>query len=320
MEGLNLTGSPTSHGDKAHADATPNRLEEERRRMNRARTARRWLGRLFILGLLLQLGGWWGYFAFFTSHPGSYLWGKILTSLILGPLWLLGLLLLGSRSALKKASLDLADMEAAAPRDARGQANADAGLRSDIAVSAEALAGGYSNIRDRTLVIRTAGHAEIRPSGSYKVLLWVFILVGLSSWASIPWLVRSPKCTNPVAAAIGLFLGGAVFGSFGVAGYVRGPGVLSIDLAEGVVRRRGGRMEIPELAAGVAVNRLAAIQLCTYVCPGRNANSTTMYELNAVLDGGGKRFTLMSDDTRHRLVRQANELAEMLKLPIIYNA
>lgn len=170
-----------------------------------------------------------------------------------------------------------------------------------------------ANFRICKLVVRSAEFAEVVPTIGVKVFWTVFLLFGIGG------IVAGLTIWN-FGGFIPLIVGGVflTFGTLGVAG-VMGPRRVSFDLAAGVVTIRGGKMAVPELATGLPIDRLAALQVCYYMTGGNGEDSSPypVFELNAALtQPQDTRFTIMNDCDRGRLFKQAGQLRDLLGLPL----
>ena len=184
---------------------------------------------------------------------------------------------------------------------------------------------GSANFRVSKLVIRPGQFAEIRPSAGQFVFFGVFLAIGLVTMVAAGVAIPRIGIGGLFPVAIGLVF--AAVGWFGLFGRF-GPSPITFDLAQGVMTKRGGKMPVPELATGLSLDRLAALQVCSYSVSRYDSSSShsrstsySVYELNAILtEPVGRRFTLISDCARERLMNQGNELARLLGLQLIDNA
>jgi hypothetical protein len=197
----------------------------------------------------------------------------------------------------------------------------------DVIVSPEAIGGTRADFFGCELVVRSAKRFEMCPDSTPKrlsrVLRIYFLAVGLIFVGLTAWTITKVGfmgCTMLIGG-VPFVVMGWVFGKLAGRPLLLKPARVEFDLARGVVVKSRDEPAVPELATGLPLDRLAALQICSYVVDVDRGPSCTAYELNAVLRGpGGKRFRILADSKYERLLDQAEQLRDVLKLQLIDNA
>ncbi len=182
-----------------------------------------------------------------------------------------------------------------------------------ISICTDAIGEGGANFRTCQLVMNGQGVAEVRPTAGARLFFGAFLGFGVLGLAMFPSVMG-----EGFSAVIPLLVGGVflLVGLLGVTG--RFTPSVRFDLTTGIVTKKGRKPPVPDLATGLPLDRVAALQMCSYIQEGgSDSPSYTVFELNAVLADGGQRFTIMSDCNRDRLVAQAQKLSDFLALELI---
>ena len=181
-----------------------------------------------------------------------------------------------------------------------------------------ALKTSGANFRSCKLVVHSESLATIRHTLGFRLFFALFLIVGLAVAIGVGRTSGdSFESGWHQLIVVGFGCVFALPGLLGVLGVFGGNRPKIIDLSRGVMEIPQGKVPVPELTTGMPLNRLAALQLCTYVVRSKNS-STTMYELNAILRGeDGLRIGLLDDSNRPRLEKQIQTLTTMLRLPLI---
>jgi hypothetical protein len=187
-----------------------------------------------------------------------------------------------------------------------------------VPIVADAIGGSSGNFRSCKLVVDSPQLIEIRPTFGWLLFCGVFLVIGLGAMAGTPFMIAKSGSAGMIMSLVGIPF--ALIGWLGLSGRM-GPSRIQFDIARGVMIKTRGKLAVPELATGMPLDRLAALQICSYmVSGGQNSSSYTAYELNVVLrDPAGKRFRIMGDCLYGRLLGQAEQLKELLKLQLVDN-
>lgn len=175
--------------------------------------------------------------------------------------------------------------------------------------------------RDMTLAFPRPDVAVVRPAVGSRLFFLAFLAFGVFSLASLPGLARGATESKGAWIIAGLAgIAGVVFTGIGWAGLSGRLGLRSVvlDRRRGVLRRKGGPLGGGGGLADMALDRVAAVQVCSRLVQSDQVGFYVAYQLNLILrQPVGERLPLMCHADEPSLKADARHLAEFLDRPLL---